>query len=255
MTDDRVNPMIRKNFVELESDGFTVVNGIFSADQIVAVKEEYLRVKARADDIMQKTPSKVRVWSENNVETRSMYWKTDKEVILQAGKGRYDLWRGFNTGVFSEGFMSRNPTLTSIMDRILVSDYSSYAGMIHALKGSESQYWHRDTDTLANKGTDGSNLILNDDFYFTCLIPITVPLTLLNGATEFMVGSHRRESSTFDLLERKRAEVPLGSALLFNGKINHRGMENLGEEDRPVLYRVYHKLWYNDQFRKGVELD
>ena len=47
--------------------------------------------------------------------------------------------------------------------------------------------------------------------------------------------------------------VPLGSALLFNGKINHRGTSNASQRDRPAIYTVYHKLWYNDQYRKGVE--
>jgi ectoine hydroxylase-related dioxygenase (phytanoyl-CoA dioxygenase family) len=96
--------------------------------------------------------------------------------------------------------------------------------------------------------------VLLDDFYFTCLIPITVPLTLDNGATEFMVGSHRRGASKFDHLELARAEVPIGSALLFNGKANHRGGANNSSHERPVLYKVYHKRWYNDQFRKGVAL-
>jgi len=139
------------------------------------------------------------------------------------------------------------------MDTLLVRDYGSYQGVILANPGSGKQYWHRDADPLSNTDTTGSKLVLIDDFYFSCLIPITVPLTFQNGATQFMTGSHRRDSSTFHLLERERCEVPLGSALLFNGKINHRGMNNDSPNDRPVIYKVYHKLWYNDQFRRGVD--
>jgi ectoine hydroxylase-related dioxygenase (phytanoyl-CoA dioxygenase family) len=82
---------------------------------------------------------------------------------------------------------------------------------------------------------------------------VTVPVSIENGATEFMVGSHRQPAKNFGDLELTKAEVPLGSALVFNGKINHRGTKNESLEDRPVIYRVFHKKWYNDQFRKGID--
>jgi ectoine hydroxylase-related dioxygenase (phytanoyl-CoA dioxygenase family) len=47
--------------------------------------------------------------------------------------------------------------------------------------------------------------------------------------------------------------VELGNALVFNGKINHRGTANGSNADRPVIYRVFHKQWYNDQFRVGID--
>ena len=92
-----------------------------------------------------------------------------------------------------------------------------------------------------------------DDFLFTVLIPITVPVTMDNGPTEFMVGSHREPAQNYDSLEKAKSGCPLGSALVFNGKLNHRGTANKSSEDRPVIYRVYHKRWYNDQFRVGID--
>ena len=108
-------------------------------------------------------------------------------------------------------------------------------------------------DYLTNEGTDGSKLVQMDDFLFTCLIPCTVPVTTNNGPTEFYVGSHREPAQNFDQCERTFATCPLGSALLFNGKINHRGTGNPSSEDRPVLYLVFHKRWYNDAFRVGID--
>jgi len=67
-----------------------------------------------------------------------------------------------------------------------------------------------------------------------------------------MVGSHRKPSTEFHKLKLHSQEVPLGSALLFNGKCNHRGKKNNSNRNRPCIYNVYHKTWYNDQFRKGV---
>ena len=56
----------------------------------------------------------------------------------------------------------------------------------------------------------------------------------------------------FNELELKQLEVPLGSVLIFDGKINHRGKGNNSNDERPCIYQVYHKKWYNDQFRIGV---
>jgi ectoine hydroxylase-related dioxygenase (phytanoyl-CoA dioxygenase family) len=69
-----------------------------------------------------------------------------------------------------------------------------------------------------------------------------------------MVGSHRESAKNYDKLERACSPtVNLGSALVFNGKLNHRGTANHSSEDRPVIYRVYHKRWYNDFFRVGID--
>ena len=74
-----------------------------------------------------------------------------------------------------------------------------------------------------------------------------------NGATEIMFGSHQLASHDFDQCDVKQVTVPLGGALVFNGKLNHRGSANQSEQERPALYMVFHKKWYNDQFRQGVD--
>ena len=56
-----------------------------------------------------------------------------------------------------------------------------------------------------------------------------------------MVGSHRKPSTEFHKLKLHSQEVPLGSALLFNGKCNHRGKTNNSNRNRPCIYNVYHK--------------
>ncbi len=208
-------------------------------------------------NIIQNTPAKPRAMEENDTAVQSMYWKPDKDtLILQAGKGRYDFYKGFggkDDGMFGTAAVLRNPRIHDIVKRLLIKDFTSYTGVIHNTVGSEDQYWHRDTDTLSNTNTDGKQMVLLDDFYFTCLVPITVPISMSNGATEFIQGSHRKAATEFSKLPAAQAEVPLGSALLFNGKANHRGKANRSAQDRPVIYTVYHKLWYNDGFRRGVE--
>ena len=249
---------LKRNLIELETRGFTIVNNIFTAEEIETLKNDFTTlVYPKAMSIIDNTAAKPRGFEESDTAVTSLYWKPDPDtLILQAGKGRYDFYRGFGTvndGLFGKDAVLRNPHIVNIVQRLLHRDFTSYTGVIHNTVGSEDQYWHRDTDTLQNTGTDGKQMVLLDDFYFTCLAPITVPISMQNGATEFMVGSHRCCASDFNSLEQAQAEVPLGSALLFNGKCNHRGKANNSSEDRPVIYTVIHKLWYNDAFRRGVE--
>lgn len=246
-------PSLQQNFDELETQGYTVVPNIFDIDVIQALKDDFQVIKKKAFDLIDNIPAKPRVFEENGEKNFSEYWKQDDTLIMQAGKGRYDFYRGFEHGVFGQEEIINNPVISEIMDVAMNGEYTSYGGVVHSSAGSGDQYWHRDTNNLENRTTEGEKLVQLDDFYFTVLIPVTVPVSIENGATEFMVGSHRQPAKNFTKLELAKAEIPLGSALVFNGKANHRGTRNNSNEDRPVIYRVFHKRWYNDQFRKGID--
>lgn len=139
------------------------------------------------------TPAKPRVFEENGERNESEYWLCEKTkaLIMQAGVGRYDFYKGFDHGSFSGNDITKNPFIDEIMDAAMNGEYTSYGGVVYSSAGSGDQYWHRDTNNLANRSTEGEQLITLDDFYFTVIIPVTVPVTIENGATEFMVGSHK----------------------------------------------------------------
>jgi len=241
------------NIEDLETQGFTVISTVFSAAELQQLLADYERVKAKALNLITNTKPKPRFFSENDQDNQSVYWKTDKELILQAGKGRYDLYQGFQDGIFATDLVLHNPIFEQLMTQLMVGEYTNYVGFIYSTPGSEDQYWHRDTNNLTNTGTDGAKLVTMDDFCFLIMIPLTVPFTLQNGTTEFMVGSHRVAAKDFPSCKTAQTEVPLGGALVFNSKINHRGKANMSTADRPALYIMYHKKWYNDQYRSGVE--
>ena len=173
--------------------------------------------------------------------------------MLQAGVGRLDCWKGFSKGILATASVKNNPIISKLMKALLVSDYTSYQGVVMSGAQSEGQYFHRDTDTLQNGRTCGREIVALDDFYFTVLMPCTVDVTLENGPTEFYSGSHRQPSDNFDENSRELVCAPVGSALVFNGKLFHRGSANRSNEDRPVIYQVWHKMWYSDYFRIGVD--
>lgn len=238
---------------ELDTRGFTVLHHLFSPDEVEQMSHRFQVIKDRAFHIIENTPPIERLFAETNQHLQSFYWKMENELILQAGRGRYDFYRGFSKDLFSSAARLPHPILEELMTKLMGGEFTSYSGVIHSMIGSEDQYWHRDTNTLDNVGSDGAQLVLLDDFYFTVLIPIKVPFTEANGTTEFVAGSHRLSAKESAACEKAQLEVPLGSALVFNGKIIHRGRANQSSEDRPVLYIVYHKKWYNDHYRKGIE--
>jgi len=217
------------------------------------MKVDYKDLAKRAVDMIENSEPHPRVWQENGETTRSKYWKDDKgSVILQAGEGRYDLWRNFQEGFFSSQSVVANSKLEELMKNLMVCDYKNYSGVIMSKPGSKNQYFHRDTDNLSIS-TNGKALMAVDDFYFTTLIPIEKDIDLENGPTEFLKGSHRKTTDKFNELEINKATCKIGDALLFNGKMNHRGTGNDSKADRPVIYIVHHKEWYDDNYRKGVE--
>lgn len=237
---------------ELSARGFTIIHDLFTEDEITQMSSRFEMIKEKALAIIDTTPPLERLFTEVNQSQKSWYWKTDQELILQAGAGRYDFTQGFSKDLFASSTSLKNSTLESLMTELMGGEFTSYSGIIHSMKGSVDQYWHRDTNTLDNFGSDGSQLVKLDDFYFTILIPITVPFTMENGTTEFIAGSHKLSAIEAANCPREQREIPLGAALVFNGKIIHRGKANGSLEDRPALYIVYHKKWYNDQYRKGV---
>ena len=47
-------------------------------------------------------------------------------MILQAGKGRYDFYKGFMQGIFATDSVVYNPVISKIAKAILVDDYTHY---------------------------------------------------------------------------------------------------------------------------------
>ena len=244
---------IDQHMEELEEKGFTVVPDIFTADEMRQLKEEYLSIKKRTSEIIATVAPRPRVWKDSGKTVRSQYWITDKEVMLQAGNGRFDCWKGFSKGILATENVRNNPLISKLMKELLVKDYTTYQGIVLSGANSDGQYFHRDTDPMQNRRSCGSEMIALDDFYFTVLMPCIVDVTEENGPTEFYAGSHRQSADDFDEDSRVSVCAPLGSALVFNGKLYHRGSANKSNEDRPVVYQIWHKKWYSDDHRDGVD--
>lgn len=207
---------------ELNRDGFTIIPNAFSETSISLFKKEHEKYwKAFKNALVRNT---------NGVG----YFRGQTVSFLE--KGRYDLELDF--GIFRTRRLLQNSTIMSIVNRTLKRNYIAYAGSLPSVPNSLDGSWHRDVYSLFDNEKLETRLPI---FYLTVLIPLA-DIDSSNGATEFMVGSHKGRMSGKHVI----AEAKAGSAIVCSGMIYHRGRANKSDRERHILYVVYCKKWYND---------
>jgi ectoine hydroxylase-related dioxygenase (phytanoyl-CoA dioxygenase family) len=207
---------------DLETDGFAIVPNIFSREALSELQKEHEKYW--------KAFKKSSVVSKNGVGS----FRGSTVIFLE--KGRYDLELDF--GIFRSRRLLHNRRIINITNKLLKSDYISYAGSLPSIPNSKDGSWHRDVYSLFDDEELETTLPV---FYITVLIPL-VDIDASNGATEFIVGSHRGGKSG----KRIVVQVGSGSAIVCNGMVYHRGRANKSDKERHMLYIVYCKKWYND---------
>jgi ectoine hydroxylase-related dioxygenase (phytanoyl-CoA dioxygenase family) len=153
-----------------------------------------------------------------------------KRVYSLAGKG----------GVFMR--LAEHPRIVEILDQVLLPNWLlSNLQSIRLFPGETCQPWHAD-----------------DAFY---LVPRPHPslavsviwaledFTDENGATELIAGSHawRDERPDQRPHEVRKARMPAGSALVFDGSLWHRGGANTTEGTRLCISPQYCQPWLRPQ--------
>ncbi len=125
-----------------------------------------------------------------------------------------------------------HPAVEALLASVLGEDFVYDAfGTVMAQAGCPAQRRHRDGGLLFPE--TGVDRVL-PPAALTLFVPL-VAVTSDNAPTAFWPGSHR-----FDKPAAKAdpvvPEVPLGSALLWDYRILHRGLANDSERHRPALY-------------------
>lgn len=110
--------------------------------------------------------------------------------------------------------------------------------------GAPDQRLHRDSQALF-----GDDYAVDKDippYAMTMLIPL-VDCDHQTGCTKVWPGSHRRnEPSEAESTEPFEPNVAVGSVLITNSKLLHRGGANLSRIIRPLVYITYHRSWFRD---------
>ena len=115
-----------------------------------------------------------------------------------------------------------------------------YSGVMvaRANAGGDHQRWHKDGD---HENSESPNAL-------TVFVPLQ-PLTAANGPTEFRLGSHRRRANDAKRLRQDGVAVmcDAGDALLFDYRVDHRGLANQSDEDRLVFFLALARPSFRDE--------
>jgi ectoine hydroxylase-related dioxygenase (phytanoyl-CoA dioxygenase family) len=235
---------------KLDEDGVVVIPNIFTEDQIQKYRQEYNDIYNILMDKIKDMPHNTRDYItsfDKKINSRKKYWIYEGTPILEVAKGRYDFTWGMDKGVFSDSEYKEIPIVMELVRAGLKCDIKQYYGAISSLPDSDSGPWHRDTYPLFDNDEFGEITTRLPPFYYVLLIPL-VEMDINNGTTEFIIGSHKKtyQETISENLEHVQMKVPIGSVILFDGRIYHRGRENLTQCDRATLVQGFTKIWYTD---------
>lgn len=160
-------------------------------------------------------------------------------------RGRIDIRHpDLQLAPFNHEHLVKNTIIARLLDRIFDGAYQlSFSGIVHSLPGSEAQGWHLDGDHLFKPWQLPAHAV-------TVFIPLS-GLEPCDGIPQFIPGSHHHEVYR-SLKEGTRTVAPIsfehlaGSITIFDYRTVHRGMPNLSDRARPLLYMVFAKPWYRD---------
>lgn len=196
--------------------GFVRLENVFSREEMVNWSEYYRKRYRRL--------------------LRSTVWENRRPLYTVA------VAAGLNSPRFYANPLVMSVVKPSVGDDCVVGAVSTVISFPQA----PAQYLHRDSKAL-----------FDDDYEFDRLVPayamtMLVPLVECNpetGCTEVWPGSHRcSEASRPDLARTPPLQptVAVGSVLLTDSRLLHRGGPNLSDQVRPLLYVSYHRHWFRD---------
>ncbi|VVU95710.1 Phytanoyl-CoA dioxygenase (PhyH) [seawater metagenome] len=235
---------------ELKNDGVTVLHNILDNEQIQATTHIYNKyysiVKELKDSnkIIQNTQYRIHINKEDYLNKN--YYQDKDITIIELKEGKYD---------FSIPNLITPPSeIVKLVEKFLKQKkYKIINGFLSSSGISQEGDLHRDTLNLNSGNAEEEEF---DDtltikhlkpFYFTVLIPL-VDLNKDNGSTKFILGSHKKCYKEVDLLDFTQYDINVGSAIIFDGRIMHKAGENKTLGDRPIMYYVFHKDWYNENY-------
>lgn len=155
-------------------------------------------------------------------------------------------------GPFASGDLLDNPLLSPLIARLLGKDYIiSAVSAVASFPGAPDQFLHRDASPLfpaPNRPQDDENSVewRLPPYSITMLVPL-IDFTRETGCTRVWPGSHHIAGTEEGLrVGSLDPEVRVGSVLLTDGRVLHRGAANRSDRLRPLFYLTFHRAWFRD---------
>ena len=234
--------------------GVTVVPGCVPDEVTSACAARAASDLRRADEEIARRLASLDATSPGAHHEATRLKRCDFAECVRRDGGRVDLRLGCGASPYDDASISRNPFFLPVVRELLGGGDVTllYAGVMVARKGETCpQKWHKDGDHLFPEGD-----IDAPPHAITVFVPLA-DLTVENGPTEFRLGSQRRrraepepEPSGARAKRPRPDEVAVdcarGSALLFDYRVDHRGLANVSDRDRLVLFLGYSRPWFRD---------
>lgn len=158
---------------------------------------------------------------------------------------------------FNDPDVLTSPLILPLLTEMLGADFIIAAvSAVVSFPGAPNQHLHRDTRPLFTP----DNSVEKDmpSVTMTMLVPL-IDFTTETGCTRVWPGSHHigglEEGLAVGSLD---PEVRVGSVLLSDGRLLHRGAENRSGRVRPLFYLTFHRSWFRDfggyEHRRPIEV-
>eukprot|EP00949_MAST-11_sp_MAST-11-sp1_P002070 g2070.t1 len=146
---------------------------------------------------------------------------------------------------FYNDALARNPFWFEVAKAACGDDVVlNFAGIVASFPGAEDQSWHR----------DGPHLFPEFPHLPPYAVVVFVPLgdiSAASGPPEFICKTHGMSDDEVFQRHLPCTSLPSlaqGSAIVFDYRTVHRGVRNVGAENRPLLYYCYsRKFWKDDR--------
>ena len=193
----------------LEADGYVVVEGVLSPEQVAATRAD-LR------SVLDRTPT-----GRNDFEG----FATKRVYALFAKTRAFD-------------GPATDPLLLGVLERVLGPCQLSAPVGIQIGPGEKAQVLHRD-DSIYPLPSPHAEVVLNTMWPFD-------DFTAENGATRLVPGSHRSDAPPVED-GVVTAAMPAGSAMFYLGSLWHGGGENRTDRPRLGVILEYAAAWLRPQ--------
>lgn len=259
---DKINEIKSMNEVSIEYVDSSVLDNINKATDILAnfgvVKIGNLFNDTITQDMFHSSKTALEI-------ANSIEWGNDRSTVELVHDSGIDLITYHSSGRFdispaSIPYLNTLPKCCpDFIQKILQKRMGSCGwennstGFLPLLSNSSNGQWHRDIRPMFKWDESGSTIKSDEldctilpEFYFTLFVYLN-DIEPEGGETEFLIGSHKKGLNNIESFSIARSSsAKAGDALLFSGKVLHRGLANTNEISRHVLYIVYAAKWYKD---------
>jgi hypothetical protein len=187
------------------------------------------------------------------LDSRKLEYREQKETsftfsdVASRDRGRVDV--RYDMDRYAQ--LIETPLLRLIIASVLGDDYQvAFSGIVYSLADSVAQAWHRDGPHLAT--SDGPTAPAHALTAFFPLCDVTED----RGSPQFIPGSHLLSDEVANTTDHHVVQFnPLAATdcVVFDYRLLHRGMPNVGSDTRPLMYVVFSVPHWCDDINFGTE--